>query len=454
MHSETDLSPFDTGMLSPVTAGLDALVSDFAVLDALVAAEVALLRARADLGAVRAEELGPVEASLGWRGPGLGCRGHGLAPAALALAAVEGGNPVIPLVRALRQRFGADTPLHRGATSQDILDTALMLVAASAVQRILSDITDAADTLARRVSEHADDIAVARTLTQHAVPTTIGLRLSTWLRGLRRARGRLAVVGASLPAQLGGAGGTLASFVELDGALAAERLPARFAAELGLAAPDAPWHTTRWPVTELGDALVQAIDAIGVIAAEVATLSRTEIAEAAEGSPGGSSAMPQKRNPTVSVLLRSAAVRAPHLGATLHTAAAFAVDERPDGAWHAEWPALRELLRLALGASSHVAALVAGVRFDAGRARVNLEAGGGLATAERVDLALRTRFGAEPVGAAIRSVERGLPFAGALAAALGPELDAETIAELTSEAGYLGLAGSLASRAVDEGTHS
>ena len=180
----------------------------------------------------------------------------------------------------------------------------------------------------------------------------------TWPSGLELASRRLERL--DYPAHLGGAGGTLASFVEIPGsAEPAAALPAAFARALDLDAPDAPWHVTRWPITELGDALVQAIDALGKVAGDVATLSRTEIGEVSEGVGGGSSAMPQKQNPAEAVLIRSAALRAPQLGATLHLAASLAVDERPDGAWHAEWPTLRELLRLALRATRHAAAMLA-----------------------------------------------------------------------------------------------
>ena len=133
---------------------------------------------------------------------------------------------------------------------------------------------------------------------------------------------------------------------------------------------------------------MQAIDAVGVIAADVATLGRTEIGELAEGVGGGSSAMPQKQNPAASVLIRSAALRAPQLGATLHLASALAVDERPDGAWHAEWPTLRELLRLALGATGTAARLVAGLQVDAAAVARNLARHGGLIVAERLSLVL------------------------------------------------------------------
>ena len=250
------------------------------------------------------------------------------------------------------------------------------------------------------------------------------------------------------PAQLGGAGGTLASFVELYGAGVAAELPAAFAAELALAVPDAPWHTTRWPVTELGDALVQAIDAVGVIATDVATLGRTEIGELSEGVGGGSSAMPQKQNPAASVLIRSAALRAPQLGATLHLAAAFAVDERPDGAWHAEWPALRELLRLALGATGTAARLVAGLQVDADAVARNLAQTDGLIVAERLSLALGPVLGKARVTAIVSAAGRGEDLAALLRAE--PELAGVDLDALLDPAGYTGLADALIERAVSK----
>ncbi len=174
------------------------------------------------------------------------------------------------------------------------------------------------------------------------------------------------------PAQLAGAGGTLASFVEITGSTdAADALPAAFARALELDAPDAPWHVTRWPVTEIGDALVQAIDALGKTATDVATLSRTEIGEVSEGVAADRRPCPRSRTPP----RRCSSARppcAPQLARPLHLASAPAVDERPDGAWHAEWPTLRELLRLAVGAAAHGSSLLAHLRVDAGPRRPTL----------------------------------------------------------------------------------
>lgn len=451
MHSDHGGgSPIDVGLLSPVTVGHDAVVSDTAMLDALVTVEVALARAGVTAGFVPDAAAAAIADAA---------TAHGIDPGELAGAAVAGGNPVIPLVKLLRARVPDDARIwvHRGATSQDILDTALMLVARRATAQVLGSLAALDVALTGFASAHRDDVAAARTLTQHAVPTTIGLRAATWLRGVRRATDRLADARDELPVQLGGAAGTLASFVEIAGADAAAALPAALADELGLAVPDAPWHTTRWPVTELGDALAGAIDAVGVIAADVATATRTEIGELAEGTGGGSSAMPQKQNPAESVLIRSAALRAPQLVGTLHLAAALAVDERPDGAWHAEWPTLRDLLRLALGASAHAASLVAGLRMDAEAVARNLGATGGLIVAERLSMVLGPVIGADRVAALVSGASRGGDLAAtltgdadlaALARARGLEPEA-FVADLLDPARYTGLAGRLVDQAVD-----
>ncbi len=456
------LPVFDAGLLSPVTVAHGAELGDEAILGALIAAEVALVRAWAELGIAPAETASSVGEALGWRDRGLPCAVDGLPLAELIADSVAGGNPVIPLVGMLRARVpeNARRWVHRGATSQDILDSAMMLTARGSVSVILADLRCAEEELARFAAEHRSEAAAARTLTQQAVPTTIGLRASGWLRGVSRAIRRLESAAAELPAQLAGAGGTLASFAEIgreeadraqiDGVEAASALPGVFADELGLAAPAGPWHTLRWPVTELGDALTQAVAALGVIASDVATLSRTEIGELAEGAGGGSSAMPQKQNPARSVLIRSAALRAPNLAATLHTAAALAVDERPDGAWHAEWPTLRELLRLARGASANAVELVSGLRVDHEAVRRNLALTGGLIVAERLSIVLGPIIGADQVKRIVSAGGRGEDLAELLRAEPAVVEAGIDVAALLDPANYTGLAGRLVDEALAE----
>lgn len=430
---------FDRGLLTPVAAGHDAMVSDAAVLDALVRAECALVAAYVDLGVAPREATAAVDHAFGLDEK-YGAPSAALDVDALVSASVAGGNPVIPLVGMLKEQVPAEHRdwIHRGATSQDILDTALMMVARRAVEQVCSSLGNAAEWLRQLAVRHADDVAAARTLTQHAVPTTVGARAATWAQGVERAASRLDAL--VFPAQLGGAGGTLASFVEITGSMdAAAALPTAFARAASLDAPTAPWHVTRWPVTELGDALVQSLDALGKIAADIATLSRTEISEVSEGVGGGSSAMPQKQNPAEAVLIRSAALRAPQLGATLHLAASLAVDERPDGAWHAEWPTLRELLRLALGASWHASSLAAHLRVDVEAAARNVGATGGRIVSERLRGALVPLIGAQRFGELLAGDEDLAERLRAL-----PEADGLDIDALLDPRAYVGLAPRLA----------
>ncbi|HWL01018.1 MAG TPA: lyase family protein [Microbacteriaceae bacterium] len=429
---------FDTGLLSPVSVGADGLVSDDAIAAALVTAEVALAQALLTLDAAPAPVVGAIERAAG---------ALAVDAAELAVAAAADGNPVGAVVARLRAAVGdpeAAAWVHRGTTSQDILDTAIAIVARRAVEAIGADLDRTIAALAELATRYRDIPAAARTLTQQAVPTTVGARFADWLLQLLDARDQLAERG--LPAQLGGAAGTLSALVEEFGPELTMQLPAAFAHAAGLGAPAAPWHTRRTSITRLGDALADATDALGRIAADVATLSRTEIGELAEGAGGGSTAMPQKRNPVHSVLIRSAALRAPLLAAQLHLAAANAVDERPDGAWHAEWPSLRELLRIALGAAAHGALLVEGLTVDDVAVARNLAATGGLIVSERLVPALRPHLGAAEIRAIVARAARGEDLAALLAAE--PALAGVEIAPLLDPANYTGLAGRLVDRAV------
>lgn len=293
---------------------------------------------------------------------------------ALAVAAEADGNPVIPLVRALRDgvsEVDVDVApwVHRGLTSQDVLDTALVLCARSAVEEVRRQVGAQVELLVARATEHRDDPALARTLTQPALPSTVGLRLAGWLHGVLDADEQLAAL--RWPVQLGGAAGTLASLVELAGAEGASALRSDLPARLGLA-PAAPWHTRRTPITRLGDAALGATDAWGRIARDVLELGRPEVGELRDGSAGGSSAMPHKANPTLAVLVRRAAIAAPPLAATLHAAAAEQVDERADGGWHAEWHALATLLRHAVVVAAQTTDLLRRLGVDADRAAARL----------------------------------------------------------------------------------
>lgn len=362
----------------------------------------------------------------------------------LAERARVGGNPVIPLVgdltKAVGEEYGEEYGpyVHRGATSQDIMDTASMLVAARTLDLVLGDLDRTAAALARLASEHRDTAMPGRTLTQHAVPTTFGLKAAGWRALVLDARDRVRTVRDSLPAQLGGAAGTLAAFGAY-GASDPTALPAAYARELGLRAPDLPWHTLRTPVADLAGCLAFTAGALGKVAVDVLTLSRTEIAEVAEGSGGGSSAMPHKSNPVRSTLIASAARRAPQLAATLYGSLA-AEDERPAGAWHAEWEPLRDLLRLVGGAARDAVELAEGLRVRADVMRAHLDLTHGLIVSERLSAELAPVLGrARAKELLTRLAAEGRPLAEA------PEL-ADVDLDPTH---YTGSAGALTDRALE-----
>jgi 3-carboxy-cis,cis-muconate cycloisomerase len=315
-----------------------------------------------------------------------------------------GGNPVIAVVGLLRTALEEDQPvaatwLHRGLTSQDVLDTALMLMAQDAVAVVRTDLRGQAERLALLMTHHRGTVMAARTLTQHAVPTTFGLKVAQWLTGVLDAYDDLDRL--SFPVQVGGAAGTRAALVEL-GVVASEAVPA-LAGRLGLSdAP--PWHTVRTTVTRLGDALVRCTDAWGHIAEDVLVLSRPEIGELSEGTGGGSSTMPGKHNPVLSVLVRRAAMTTPQLSATLHLAASQQVDERADGAWHVEWATLRDLVRRTVVAGSHAFDLVAELRVHPDRMSATL--GGARPEILAEQRALAALVGHPPSGVYLGESER------------------------------------------------
>ncbi|WP_240929725.1 3-carboxy-cis,cis-muconate cycloisomerase [Streptomyces coryli] len=436
----------DVGLLAPGWAGsaVEAATGDRAFLQAMLDAEAALTRALGAPATVRAE----VEAAA---------HADHFDARDLAVRAREGGNPVIPLVAGLTAAVGDEAAawVHRGATSQDILDTALMLTSWRARTHILADLDATAEALARLAARHRATPMPGRTLTQHAVPTTFGLKAAGWRQQIVHARDRLAAL--ALPAQLGGAAGTLAA---LDGRV---DLLGAYARETGLAEPPLPWHVLRTPIAELGSALALAGGALGKVAADVLVLSRTEIAEVAEAAGGGSSAMPHKANPVRATLIAAAARQLPQLAATL-LGSLPAEDERPAGAWHAEWQPLREALRLTGGAAHAAAELAAGLRVDEARMREHLDLSGGLIASERLVAELAPVVGRgrarELLTHASRTAAAGrLPLADAVAEQLAdahftehPELrgrfDAGRIRKLLDPIDYLGAAPELTDRAL------
>ncbi|MGX1366079.1 3-carboxy-cis,cis-muconate cycloisomerase [Streptomyces canus] len=435
----------DTGLLAPGWAGSPAATatSDGAHLQALLDAEAALTRAQARLG------LAPRQAADAVTEAADAAR---FDVRSLADRARGGGNPVIPLVADLTSAAGEEHGpyVHRGATSQDILDTAAMLVASRTLHLVLADLDRVQQALARLAAEHRDTAMPGRTLTQHAVPTTFGLKAAGWRSLVLDARDRVTAVRDSLPVQLGGAAGTLAAFT-VYGAEDTRALTEAFAAELGLREPALPWHTLRTPVADLAGCLAFTAGALGKIAADVLVLGRTEIAEVAEGGGGGSSAMPHKANPVRSTLVAAAARRAPQLAATLYGSLA-AEDERPAGAWHAEWEPLRDLLRLVGGAARDAAELVEGLRVHPDTMRDHLDLTHGLIVSERLSAELapvlgRARAKALLTELAGRTWTEGVSLGELLSRE--PELKNIDLDEITDPARYTGSAGALTDRALE-----
>lgn len=382
----------DAGLLSPVSASplVAALTGDRAVLAAILAVESGWAAVLEKAGLAPAGAAAVVSAAAE---PGR------YSVASIARRAQGGGNPVIPLLADLRTQvasldaasLGAGKAVHTSLTSQDVLDTALMLVARNTVEALLGDVKRTTAALAALAEGHADTLCVGRSLTQHSLPLTFGLRAAQWFHGTAAAGRQLASL--DFPVQFGGAAGTLAAATVLTRGSSATPfgLADALASQLGLAAAPAPWHTNRLAVTSLGNALAAVLDAFGKIAADILFLSRPEVGELSEPRAAGrgvSSAMPQKQNPVLSVLVRSAALQAPGLAAQLHLAAANFNDERPDAAWHTEWPALRQLLALALGAAGHVRELVEGLQVFPDAMRRNLDLAGPLLLAEGVGAAV------------------------------------------------------------------
>ncbi|ONI70769.1 3-carboxy-cis,cis-muconate cycloisomerase [Actinosynnema sp. ALI-1.44] len=399
-------------------------------LTALVDAEKALATALAEAGVIpgqAASEIAAVPADFD--------------TAELGRQAVSVGNPVVPLVRRLRERVSADAGryVHLGATSQDIMDTAAMLVAKNAVDGMLVDLSAAADACASLAREHRDTVMIARTLMQHALPTTFGLKCAGWLVSLDEAAENLRRLRFS--AQLGGAVGTLSVFSDTA-------VPRLFAAELGLDEPVIPWHTNRTRMGELAGAFGVLAGVLGKIALDVTLLAQTEVGEVAESSGGGSSTMPHKQNPVRSVLITAAAKRIPGLVATM-LAAMPQEHERAAGAWHAEWETLNSLCGTLSTACARTRDLITGLRVDRDRMRANVDMTGGLVMAEAVVTALAPSMGRATASEVVTELATsGRPFRAALLADPRISLSEEDIDRALDPAGYLGSANEWTDRAL------
>ena len=415
-----------------------AAVSDRAWFEAMIEVESALARAEAAAGVVPAEAAEAIAEV---------CRLELYDLGQLLEQGRAVGNPAEPLVRALRQRVGHDAAgyVHRGATSQDVIDTAAMLVSRRALDLISRELDRVAAGLAAFADEHRSTPMAARTLLQQAVPETFGYKAAGWLVALLDARRRLDQLRTErLAVQLGGAAGTLAA---LEGR--GPEVLRLFAEELELEEPELPWHTNRTRVAELGGALDMCASVLAKIGLDVVLLAQTEVGEVRERVDGGSSAMPQKRNPVRSVLARASAELVSGYASVL-ARSVVQEHERAAGAWHAEWEALSGALAYTGGAAWSIAEALEGLDVDALRMEQNLQLTGGLIVTERVALALGGGDAHDVVrDAVLRSAESGRTLEAELRADERVELsDGELTAALDPKT-YLGSAEAFVDRALE-----
>ena len=410
---------------------LSAAVSDAAWLQAMLDFERALAAAEALAGVIPEDAAAAIAAA---------CRAKRFELDALLPGARAAGNPAEPLVRTLREEVGGEAAdfVHWGATSQDVMDTAAMLVSHRTLGLVLAELDGAAAACAGLAHDHRDTVMAARTLLQQAVPTTFGAKAAGWLVSLAEATRRLVEIRTGrLAVELGGAAGTLAALG--DRGLEVLRLLAR---ELGLAEPVVPWHASRVRIGELGGALDVAGAVLAKIALDVALLAQTEVGEVREPPGGGaSSTMPHKRNPVGSAIAVACTAQVRGAAAVLASTAAQE-HERGLSGWQAEWTPLSQALAYTGGAAAAIRAVLSGLEVDAERMRENMSE---LVTAERASFLLAARAGKANAHDLVGRAARSGSFRDGLVEAGLTEEEADRILD---PAGYLGAAGAFVDRAL------
>lgn len=400
--------------------------------------------------------------------------GEGLAPAGNAMAVAQhcdarlydiaelgrattlAGNPAIPLIKALTARVAETAPeqakwVHHGATSQDVIDSGYAYVIGNALEIVDFRLGRVTHFLHRLIEEHRATPMIGRTFLQQAVPISFGLKAALWLDPLLESRRIFDEMLATPVVQFAGAAGTLAA-LESD----AERVQAQFTALIqGAPASSIPWHAQRHRIVRLAAELGILAGNLGKIARDIALMAQTEIGELAEPTApgkGGSSAMPHKRNPVLCTLILAAAQRAPGLVSTL-LAAMPHEHERALGGWHAEWPTLPELLRIAGSTLAQTVTLIEGLQVFPERMRINIEVTHGLVMSERVSVALAAALGKaqahhllEEASHACLAQQRHLRDVLSDMPAVTDHLDAATLAELFDPATYRGASDAIIDR--------
>ncbi|MFJ2334403.1 3-carboxy-cis,cis-muconate cycloisomerase [Pseudomonas helleri] len=427
---------------------MGAVFCDHGRVQAMLDFEAALARAQASTGLIPSSAVAPIEAA---------CRAELYDFEALGLAIASAGNSAIPLVKALGKQIASVSPeaeryVHLGATSQDVMDSGLVLQLRAALELIEEDLQQLGEVLAQQAQRYATTPLAGRTWLQQATPVTLGMKIAGWLGAVTRSRQRLqALKPRLLSLQFGGASGTLA-------ALGDQALPVAhaLAAELKLALPDQPWHTQRDRLVEFGAVLGLVAGSLGKMGRDISLLMQTEAAEVFEPSApgkGGSSTMPHKRNPVGSAVLISAATRVPGLLSTLFSAMPQE-HERSLGLWHAEWETLPEICCLVAGALAQALNIAQGLEVDAQRMAQNLDLTHGLVLAEAVSIELAQRVGRETAHHLLEQCcKRAVAEHRHLRAVLGDEreitaqLSSDELDRLLDPAHYLGQATTWVERA-------
>ncbi|WP_220273510.1 3-carboxy-cis,cis-muconate cycloisomerase [Pseudomonas savastanoi] len=415
--------------------------------------EAALARAQARVGLIPPEVVADIE---------LSCDARLFDFDALAIAIGSAGNSAIPLVKALGKQIAARSAeaeryVHMGATSQDVMDSGLILQLRRAIVLLERDLTLLADAMAEQAQRHAGTPLAGRTWLQQATPVTLGMKIAGWLGAVTRHRQRLNEIKPRLLClQFGGASGSLAALGDQAFSVA-EAL----AGELQLALPEQPWHTQRDRLVEFAGLLGLIAGSLGKLGRDVSLLMQTEVGEVFEPSApgkGGSSTMPHKRNPVGAAVMISTATRAPGLVATM-LAAMPQEHERSLGLWHAEWETLPELCCLVSGSLQQALQVLPGLQVDAERMASNLQSTKGLVLAEAVSIALAQRIGRDAAHHLVeqccrRAVEQGAHLRQVLGETpqVSEQFSSDELDRLLDPAHYLGQARQWVERAVAEHT--
>jgi 3-carboxy-cis,cis-muconate cycloisomerase len=445
------VSPIDSSVYGGLftTPTMRAVFSDEARLQRMLDVEAALARAQAKLGLIPADAAQEITAKAD--------------VARLDLAAIGRGTelvgyPIVPLVKALSQTCAGDAGryVHWGATTQDIMDTGLVLQLRAALDLIRQDLAGAEAALIDLARRYRDTPMPGRTHAQHALPITFGFKCALWLAPLQRHAERLGRLRAEIAVvQFGGAVGTLAS-LGADGIRVMDEL----AVELGLRTPPIAWHVGRDGLAEVAGFLGLLTGSLGKIATDVALLMQAELGEVAEPyqeGRGGSSTMPQKRNPIACEFILACAANVRQLVPVM-LGAMVQDHERATGPWHAEWIALPEAFALTAGALHHARALLEGLVVDPARMRRNLDSTQGMISAEAVMMALAPHVGREDAhhlvaAACRRAVARGAHLLDELQAdaTITEHLPPQRLGELLDPRNYTGLAAEFVDRVLARG---